>query len=456
MIFNHQNKVIEMKPEGDFSPKNRNTGKALSAVIVIFLTINLNLKLAEGQNKQDVVAGIPVNYDEDRVGTYTLPDPLVFPDGKKVKNAKQWYTKRRPQIVALFEEYQYGRIPSAVKNAGFNVFENGTITMNGLAIRKQVTIYLTEDTSEHKMDLLIYIPANAVKPVPLFFNLSFMPNANVADDPDVREGYVWDREGKRIPVGRQGGFGKMDISLFLREGIGFATVNYGDIEPDFAEGIKYGIRGHYLRNGEDYPRPDEWGAISAWAWGLSRAMDYLETDPQIDSKKVALFGISRLGKTVLWAGARDQRFGMVIASCSGEGGAALSRRLFGETIDHMTHPTRYFYQFAGNWRNFRDDPSQSPVDAHMLISLMAPRPLLLQTGDSDLWSDPKGEFLAEIAAAPVYKLLGKRPLETDILPAPGEPILKDTGYFMHAGGHGAMPSDFDVFLKFMKMHFFNK
>lgn len=423
---------------------------------VILLTINLNPVSVNGQNKQDIVAGIPVNYDEEKAGTYALPDPLIFPDGKKVRNARQWYKKRRPQIVALFEEFQYGRIPLSVgKNAGFNVFDKGTPAFNGLAVRKQITIYLTEDTSDHKIDLLLYIPANAVKPVPLFFNLSFMPNSNVVDDPGVKGGYIWDREGKRTPASRSGGFGKMDISRFLGEGIGFATVNYGDIEPDFAEGIKYGIRGHYLKKGESYPAPDEWGAISAWAWGLSRAMDYLETDPQIDSRKVALFGISRLGKTVLWAGARDTRFGMVIASCSGEGGAALSRRLFGETIDHMTHPTRYFYQFAANWRNFSSDPSGSPVDAHMLISLIAPRPLLLQTGDSDLWSDPRGEFLAAVAAAPVYELLGKRSLRTDTFPPPGVPILNDLGYFMHAGGHGALPSDFDIFLKFMKMHFLN-
>lgn len=423
------------------------------AAVFVYM-LNLNPVAITGQNKQDEVAGIPVNYDETLSGVYTLPDPLLFPDGERVRTARQWYRIRRPQIVELFEKYQYGKTPPEPKNLIWDITEKGTVAFGGLAIRKQVTVYLTEETTDHKIDLLIYIPAGSKKPVPLFFNLSFMPNANVVDDPEVSEGYIWNREGKKVPVSRTGGFGKMDISVFLRQGIGFATVNYGDIEPDFADGIKYGIRGHFLREGQTYPEPDEWGAISAWAWGLSRAMDYFEKDPQIDSKKVILFGISRLGKTVLWAGARDPRFGMIIASCSGEGGAALSRRLFGETIDHMTHPTRYFYQFAGNWRNFKDNPSLSPVDAHMLISLIAPRPLLLQTGDSDLWSDPKGEFLAAVAAAPVYKLLGKRPLETDFFPAPGVPVLNDIGYFMHAGGHGALPSDFDVFLEFIKLHFF--
>jgi (4-O-methyl)-D-glucuronate---lignin esterase len=421
---------------------------------VILLTVIVSTSDIYCQNtKQDVVAGIPVNYDESLSGTYTLPDPLAFPDGKKVKNAQQWYKKRRPQIVSLFEDYQYGKVPPSPKDLSFNVFDKATPALNGTAIRKQVTVYFTKDTSDFKMDILIYIPASAMKPVPLFFNVSFSPNANIADDPGIKGGYMRDKEGKKIPVQRKSGFGRMDINQFISQGFGFATVCYGEIEPDFAEGIKYGIRGHYLKEGQEYPAPDEWGAISAWSWGLSRAMDYFETDPQIDSKKVALFGVSRLGKTVLWTGARDTRFGMVIASCSGEGGAALSRRLYGETIDHMTHPTRFFYQFAGNWRNFKDDPSKSPVDAHMLISLMAPRPLLLQTGDTDQWSDPKGEFLAAVAAAPVYELLGKRSLETDTYPAPGVPILNDLGYFMHSGGHGALPADYKIFIEFMKMHF---
>jgi hypothetical protein len=147
---------------------------------------------------------------------------------------------------------------------------------------------------------------------------------------------------------------------------------------------------------------------------------------------------------------------MVIASCSGEGGAALSRRNYGENIDHMTHPTRYFYQFATNWRNYKDNPSLSPVDAHMLVALMAPRPLLLQTGTTDNWSDPKGEFLAAVAAGPVYNLLGKKALDTEVWPEAGVPVLNDLGYFMHEGGHGSMPADFEIFIKFMKKHFFGE
>ncbi len=424
----------------------------MTAVILLTTTFWISDSLCQNEPNK-VVAGIPVNYDEALVGTYTLPDPLLMLNGKIVRNANTWIKKRRPEIVKLFEEYQFGRVPGIPADMSFNVFDKGTPVFDGKAIRRQVTVYFTKDTSKYKMDLLIYIPSNSIRPVPLFFNVSFSANSGITGDPGVKAGFVWGRDGKRTPAPKGGQFGRMNIDQFISRGIGFATVCYGDIEPDFADGVKYGIRGYYLKSGETYPAPDEWGAISAWSWGLSRAMDYFETDPGINPKKVALFGVSRLGKTVLWTGARDTRFGMVIASCSGEGGAAISRRNYGENINHMTHPTRYFYQFAGNWRNYAEDPSKSPVDANMLVALLAPRPLLLQTGDTDYWSDPKGEFLAAVAAEPVFKLLGKKGLGTDVMPAAGQPVLNDLGYFMHAGGHGAMPADYEVFIKFMTMHF---
>ena len=427
----------------------------ISKLILIIVSSTFLYSVGICQNAPEKVAGIPVNYDESKTGTYSLPDPLVLLNGEKVDNQKTWYNKRRPEIVRLFEDNQFGRCPDR-SNISFNLFDHGTLAFNDKAIRKQVTIYFTDDTSNYKADLLIYLPAESKEPVPLFFNISFVPNSLVVDDPGVKKGMMWSREGNKVPASEGRRFGLLDVEKFISEGFGVATIYYGDIEPDFAKGIKNGIRGHYLKDGMNYPAPDEWGAISAWAWGLSCAMDYLETDNQIDSKKVALFGVSRLGKTVLWAGAADQRFGMVIASCSGEGGAALSRRNYGETIKHMTDSSRYFYQFCGNRAKYGDDPSQSPVDSHMLISLIAPRPLLLQTGDTDNWSDPKGEFLAAVAAEPVYQLLGKKGLETDVMPAAGTPILNDIGYYMHSGGHGSLPDDSDIFLKFMKMHFSEK
>lgn len=410
--------------------------------------------LSYGQNSPSkVVAGIPVNYDEDLTGTYVLPDPLLMSDGRPVTRVRDWEKVRRGEIVSLFEKYQFGKVPDRPADLSFRIFESGVPAYAGKALRTQVTIYFTSDTSDHRADLLIYLPARATGPVPLFLNLGFSPNSASVTDSGVRTGYMWGRDGKKVPAPAGSGFGAIDVEKFISEGFGVATLYYGDIEPDFAEGIKYGIRSYYLKPGQVSPTDDEWGAISAWSWGLSRVMDYIETDLRIDSKKVALFGVSRLGKTVLWTGARDPRFAMVIASCSGEGGAALSRREYGENIAHMTDSTRYFYQFCANRADFASDPGESPVDAHMLVALMAPRPLLLQTGDADDWSDPKGEFLAAVAAEPVYALYGKKGPGTGEMPAAGVPLLNDLGYFMHSGGHGSLPADNDIFIRFMKMHF---
>lgn len=398
------------------------------------------------------VAGIPVNYDESRVGDYTLPDLLTLADGKPVREAKTWMQKRRPEIVRLFEENQFGRSPGRPKGMSFDVFDKGTPAFDGKALRRQVTVYFSPNKSGPKMDLLIYLPAGARKPAPLLLNLSFTANSSAVDDPGVKQGEIWNREKYRAPAPREGRFGKLNITPFLAQGFGVATVYYGDIDPDFLGGIRYGVRALYLEPEQKEPAPNEWGAIAAWAWGLSRAMDYLETDKGVDAKRIAILGVSRLGKTVLWAGASDPRFAMVIASCSGEGGAALSRRNYGETIKHLTESTRYPYQFCANYKKFGDRVDQFPVDAHMLIALLAPRPVLLQTGDTDVWSDPKGEFLAAVAAAPVFQLLGKQALGAEQMPPAGQPILNTLGYAMHAGGHGTIPSDWELFLKFMQTH----
>ena len=332
-----------------------------------------------------IVAGIPVNYSEDSVGVYTLPDPLILLNGTKVTDRKTWYEKRRPEIVKLYEENQFGSCPAAPKDMTFKVLEKGTPAFEGKAIRRQVTVYFTKDTSSYKMDLLIYLPANAKGKAPLLLNVSFSANISTIQDQGIKEGFIWGRDGKRVPAPKNSPFGRLNLLPFIEQGIGVATVYYGDIEPDFAWGIKYGIRGYYLKPGTTKPGLDDWGAIAAWAWGLSRAMDYFVTDKDIDARKVALFGVSRLGKTVLWTAAKDTRFAMVIDSCSGEGGAALSRRNYGETIKHLADSTRYFYQFCGNYGKYGDRVNEFPVDAHMLLSLIAPRPVLLQTGDKDFW-----------------------------------------------------------------------
>jgi len=424
----------------------------MNKIILLFITLSCLLNAAAQQNNPPtVVAGIPVNYDESKVGNYTVPDLFVLQGGGRVTDGKTWLKKRRPDIVKLFEENQFGKMPPRPRDLSFEVFDKGTPVFNAKAIRKQVTVYFTKDHSDHKMDLLIYLPAN-VKKAPLLLNISFAAPNQIVDDPGVRVGEIWGRDNKRAKADKPTPFGKMNVEQFIDAGFGFATVYYGDIEPDFKDGIKFGIRSLYLKPGQTTVANDEWGAISAWAWGLSRAMDYFETDKDIDAKRIALQGTSRLGKTVLWAGAHDTRFAMVIASVSGESGAALSRRNFGETVAHMTDPTRYFYQFAPNYHSYANRVNELPVDAHMLVALIAPRPLLLQTGSTDYWSDPKGEFLAAVAAEPVYRLFGKKGPGTTVFPAAKDEslLLNDLGYYMHDGPHGVLPGDWALFVKYMK------
>jgi hypothetical protein len=401
----------------------------------------------------DVVAGIPVNYDEAKVGAYTLPDPLKLNNGKPVRDAKTWYSKRRPEIEEMFLTQQYGRDPGRPKDERFEVTDAGTPALDGKAIRKQVTIRFSDDKSWPAIHLLIYLPVAAKKPAPMFFSINFGAVQSAVEDEGITAEPVWDAKTntKAIPLkGR--GFGRLNVAPFLDAGIGVATYYYGDVDPDYLDGFGNGIRARYLKAGQTERAPDDWGSIGAWAWGMSRVEDYFETDKSIDAKRVAIHGVSRLGKTVMWAGAHDQRFAAVIASCSGEGGAALSRRNYGETIAHLTAPTRYPYQFAGNYANYGGFPDTAPMDANLLVALVAPRPLLLQTGNTDFWSDPKGEFLAAVSAGPVYKLLGKDGLETDVWPAAKQPILHDLSYYMHDGGHGMVPTDWDIYVQFLKMH----
>ena len=285
-----------------------------------------------------VVAGIPVNYDEAKVGTYTLPDPLVTSSGARVKDAATWTRVRRPEIYRMIESTQFGRAPDKPDKVVVDRFDAGTPALDGKAIRRQTTLYFTADRKGPKAEVLSYVPADAKGPVPLLLQISFSSQLE-------RRGRFGNPSGRDVGTRSQARAGAGDWRVrargrlpFLAKGIGFATVYYGDIEPDFNGGIPFGIRGQYLKPGETRFAADEWGAIAAWAWGLRRVMDYLETEPAIDAKRVALLGASRLGKTVLWTGATDPRFAVILASVSGEG----ARRSAGATTVRRsgTSPTR--------------------------------------------------------------------------------------------------------------------
>ena len=294
------------------------------------------------------VADLPVNYTEAKSGTYTLPDPLKLASGQAVTEAKTWFEKRRPELFKLIEENQFGRAPARPAALSFDVFDRDTSAFDGKARRRQVTIYFTASRTEHYVDVLLYVPANATGPVPVLLQFNWTANnlAVAAADPGVKVGRIWNAaEKQRVPAvptndSARGVGRNLNVMRVLERGFALAVFNYIDIEPDVLDANAQGIRAASLQPGQKSPAPDEWGAIAAWSWGASRIIDYLETDPQINAKRIAIMGVSRLGKAVLWAAACDERVAGVIASCSGEGGAALSRRNYGETVAHLVAPTR--------------------------------------------------------------------------------------------------------------------
>ena len=380
------------------------------------------------------------NYDESKVGSYTLPDPLVFNDGSRVRAASDWTNRRRAEILRLFENNVYGHTPAAPAGLKAAVLEADTPALHGTAMRRQVAIPLAPGVTA---EMLLYLPAHAVKPVPVILNLNFDGNHTVINDPGIHLPMVWSRETGKSHRGlesERGSSSDYQIPRVLGHGFGFATIYSQEIEPDFRGGK--GLRAHF-------PKAD-WGAIGAWSYGLSRAMDYLEKDPAVDAKHVAIMGHSRLGKTALWAGAQDQRFAMVIANCSGEGGASLSRRNYGETIADLVRVFPYW--FTPKYAEFAADPGKLPVDAHELIALSAPRPVYVTGAEDDQWADPGGEFLAEAAAGPVYRLLGAQDLGTDQMPALNQPILHTLAFHYRTGKHEVTAYDWEQFLRFGDEH----
>ena len=405
-----------------------------------------------------VVPAIPqshpeANYDEAKVPKYKLPDPLVTLHGEKVKDAEMWMEKRRPEIFALYETEMFGHSPAAPHSLQYEVKSAEKDALGGKAVRKLVTISL----AGKRMNLLLYLPAGADKPVPVFLGLGFSGNHTVAMDPGVplAEDWAIDKETHKLvhPVAPESARGKSaqqwQVEMILAHGYGLGTVYCADIEPDFPGAIAYGIRPLFFNPGQTEPVANEWGAIAAWSWGLSRAMDYLEKDHDVDAKRVAVFGHSRMGKTALWTGARDTRFSIVISNESGEGGAAISRRLIGERTKDLN--TRFPHWFDANFAKYNDREDTMPFDAHMLLSLIAPRALYVASAEGDQWSDPRGEFLAAVNAGPVYELLGKKGLGTTQMPPVHHPIMHDVAYHIRAGKHDVTAYDWDQYLQFADM-----
>ena len=394
------------------------------------------------QSRQDV------NYSETAVPSYTLPDPLTFAAGGRVTTAQAWNSRRRPEILELFRANVYGRSPGRAPGTRFETVAVERNVLGGAATRKLVAITFGRQDGP-RLDLLLYLPARARGPVPVFLGLNFGGNHTVAADPGIPLKDPWEEKTrarrKATEEARGASASQWQVEKILSRGYGLATMYYGDIEPDFDGGLAHGVRALFLRPGQT-PGPDDWGAIGAWAWGLSRALDYLETDRDVDAGRVALMGHSRLGKTALWAGAQDDRFALVISNDSGEGGAALARRRFGERVHHLNQ--RFPHWFCANYRRFNQREDDLPVDQHLLLALIAPRPLYVASAEQDQWADPRGEFLSAVNAGPVYALLGKKGLGTDAMPAVHQPIQNDIAYHIRAGRHDVTLYDWERYLDF--------
>ncbi len=364
------------------------------------------------------------NYDESRVPPYTLPE-LLPRAGVKTWTPEEW-RQRRSAILELFRENVYGRSPGRPEHLGFQIVEQPR-AMDGAATLKRITVLSTQAGVEHRFEVILFLPNARQGAVPVFLLLNNRPVSNT--DPTRRElSDFWPAE--RV----------------IARGYGIAAIQNNELAPDDKDRYREGVM-RLFENGTAARPDNSWAALGAWAWGASRAMDYFATDPRVDAKHVAVVGHSRGGKAALWAGAEDERFALVVSNESGEGGAALTRRDFGETLARITNAFPHW--FAGKYTSFKDRVGSLPVDQHMLLALVAPRALYVASADEDLWSDPRGEFLSQVHASPVFALWGDRAIGEGEMPPLNQPLIVGRrAYHVRRGVHNLTQYDWQSFMDF--------
>lgn len=417
--------------------------------ILIGLSLNLCvLGLVNGQATEPTY-----NYDEAKVGTYTLPDPLLTNSGQRVMDKKGW-ERRRGELLDLFAQHVYGQTPTDKVKLRFQTVKTDNNALNGLAIRKQVSISFVDYPQLPPIEVLLYVPKSAKKSVPVFLGLNFCGNHCVTTETDIPLSTRWMSKAADVTTDGPNGepratekarglqVRRWPIETILKRGYALATAYYGDIEPDHPQGWRSGIRSVL----GDTSRADNWGAIGAWAWGMSRIADYLATESAIDAQRIISIGHSRIGKAALWAGAQDKRFAAVIANEAGEGGSALARRWYGETVERIN--TSFPHWFCNRYKTYNKRVSDLPVDQHELLALVAPRPLYVASAEEDQWSDPKGEFLGAVQTEPVYRLYGKVGLGTTTFPVVNQPVGQTVRYHDRTGKHDVTDYDWEQYLRF--------
>jgi hypothetical protein len=349
---------------------------------------------------------------------------------EKVSDFSTWINIRRPEILELFRENVFGRIPETPYKKSFKVINVDKNAMNGTATFKQVDITISTATKSLVIHLSIYTPNNATKPVPLFLLMD-----NWTDENQVPS---WKKPDEFWPVKEA-----------IERGYGMAEFGSSDVDPDNFDNFKNGIHGILDKT----PRPDDaWGTLAAWAWGASRCLDYLLIDKDVAGDKVAVVGFSRGGKSVLWAGAEDQRFAMVISNESGAGGSALARRRFGETVARLN--SAFPHWFCSNYKKFSDNEESMPVDMHMLLALIAPRALYIDCASEDLWGDPRGSYLSLYNALPVFNLTGTKAIISETMPSLNSQVISGkVGFHIRDGAHNMLLKDWNWFMDFADVVF---
>lgn len=372
---------------------------------------------------------IEANYDESKVPPYRLPDVLKTTKNVKVQSKTTWEKVRRPEVIKLFEENVYGQMPKSYDQLTYSVKNEMAGAIAGKATLKEVVIEVINRNKLVKINLVLFIPAQQKKPVPVFLLINNRGKENTDPTRAYKSGF-WPAE------------------MVIDSGYAIAAFHVSDLAPD--DTAKY-VNGVLQLYPKQLTANDGMRAVGAWAWGASRVLDYFEKDAAIDAKKVALVGHSRGGKASLWASAEDTRFALCFSNCSGNTGAALSRRQFGETVNQIN--TVFPHWFAKNYKKFNKNVNILPIDQHMLVAAIAPRPLYVTNASKDLWADPMGTFLSLKNAEKVYALYGiKSNLPSD-LPAINQPIVNSQmGYHIRKGEHNLTAYDWSNFIQFANIH----